>query len=99
MPSVTIDVRQDDIDNALRDRRLKSRRASFCPVARAACRALDLPLGSVKVGSSSLSIWGWQDHDFLCVAATKKLTHAIQQFDKGYGMRPGRYRLTFQLMR
>jgi hypothetical protein len=93
MPSVTIVVLQEDIDRALRDRRLRSRRASFCPVARAACRALGLALGNVKVGSSSIRIWGCKDHDFLCVAASKKLASAIQRFDKGHGMRPGRFRI------
>jgi hypothetical protein len=94
MPYVTIDVLQDDIDTALKDRRLRSRCASFCPIARAACRALGLALGSVKVGSSSISIWGWKDHIFLCMAATQKLAWAIQRFDTEGGMRPDRFRLT-----
>jgi hypothetical protein len=63
-------------------------------VARAACRALGLALGNVKVGSRTVSIWGWKDHTVLCIAATKKLAGAIQRFDKDGGMRPDRFRLT-----
>ena len=70
MPYVTIEVLQDDIERALRDRRLRSRPATFCPVARAACRALGLALGNVQVGGNTISIWGWKDHDYLRVIAT-----------------------------
>jgi hypothetical protein len=97
MPYLTIDVLQEDIDRALRDRRLRSRRGAVCPVARAACRALGLALGNVKVGPSSMSIWGWKDHTFLCIAATKKLAGAIQRFDKEGGMHPDSFRITFTL--
>jgi len=58
IPCVTIVVLQDDIDGALRDRRLRSRPATFCPVAPAACQTLGLALGNVRIGGNTLSIWG-----------------------------------------
>ena len=90
---VTIEVLQDDIDRALRGRRYRARPATFCPVARAACRALGLALGNVKVGGRSISIWGWQDQDFLCVATTKKLERAVTRFDREKQMQPDRFRI------
>jgi hypothetical protein len=57
MPYVTIEVLQEDIDHALRDRRLRSRPDRFCPVARAACRALGLALGNVRIGGNTISVW------------------------------------------
>jgi hypothetical protein len=97
MPYVTIDVLQEDIDRALRDRRLRSRRGAVCPVARAACRALGLALGNVKVGPSSMSIWGWKDHDFVCIPVTQKIARAVATFDRQRNMPPDRFRMTLTL--
>ena len=92
MPYVTIEVLQDDIDGALRDHRLRSRPATFCPVARAACRALGLALGNVKVGGNTLSIWGWKDHGYLYVTATKKLDQVVTMVDRERQMQPASFR-------
>jgi hypothetical protein len=40
MPGMTVVVLQEDIDEALADPRLGNARAQYCPVARAAGRAL-----------------------------------------------------------
>jgi hypothetical protein len=93
MPYVTIEVLQDDVDSALRDRRLRSHPASFCPVARAACRALGLVLGNVRVGGNTLSIWGWKAHDYLYITATKKLEQAVTRFDREREMEPASFRI------
>lgn len=92
MPYVTIQVLQEDIDRALRDRRLRSRPATFCPVARAACRALGLALGNVKVGGNTLSIWGWKENDYLSITTTKKLEQAVTRFDRERQMEPASFR-------
>ena len=96
MPYVTIDVLQDDIESALRDRRLRSRPATFCPVARAACRALGLALGNVQVGGDTISIWGWKEHDYLHVLATQKIERAVTRFDREKKMQPGSFRLNLK---
>jgi hypothetical protein len=70
MSYVTIDVLQEDIDRALRDRRLRSRPDTFCPVARAACRAMGLALGNVRIGGNTISIWDWKGYDYLDITAT-----------------------------
>ena len=93
MPYVTINVLQDDIERALRDRRLRSRPDTFCPVARAVCRAFGLALGNVKVGGNTLSIWGWKDYEYLRVVTTKKLERAVTRFDRDKQMHPGRFRI------
>jgi hypothetical protein len=93
MPSVTIDVRQDDIDRALRDRRRLSRPATFCPIARATCRTLGLVLGNVQVSGDVISFWGWKDDDYLRVTTTKKLEHAVTTFDREQKMPPNRFRI------
>jgi hypothetical protein len=93
MPYVTIDVLQDDIDRALRDRRLRARPATFCPVARAACRALDLVLGNVQVSGDVISLWGWKGSEYLRVATTHKLERAVMTFDREQKMRPNRFRI------
>ena len=96
MPYVTIEVTQEDIDRALRDRRLRARPDRVCPVARATCRALGLALGNVRVGGNTLSIWGWKEYDYLDVAATKKLEQAITNFDRARQMRPGNFRINLK---
>jgi hypothetical protein len=93
MPSVTIEVLQEDIDQALRDRRLRSRPDRFCPVARAACRALGLALGNVRVGGNTISIWGWKEYEYLSVTATKKLEQAVTRFDRARQMQPASFRI------
>ena len=93
MPYMTIDVLQDDIESALRDRRLRSRPAMFCPVARATCRALRLALGNVQVVGNTISIWGWKDHHYLRVIATQTLERAVTRFDRERTMQPGSFRI------
>lgn len=93
MPYVTIEVLQEDIDRALRDRRLRSRPDRFCPVARAACRALGLALGTVRVGGNTISIWDWKGHDYLYVTTTQKLERAVTRFDRERQMQPGSFRI------
>ncbi len=93
MPYVTIEVLQEDIDRALRDRRLRSRPDRFCPVARATCRALGLALGTVRIGGNTISIWGWKGYDYLDITATKKLEQAVTSFDRARQMQPGNFRI------
>ena len=93
MAYVTIEVLQDDLERALRDRRLRSRPATFCPVARAACRALGLVLGNVRVVGNTISIWGWKNYDYLRVTATQKLARAVARFDRERTMQPGGFRI------
>jgi hypothetical protein len=93
MPYVTIDVLQEDIDRALRDHRRRSRPATFCPVARAACRALGLVLGNVQVSGDVISIWGWKDHEYLRIATSRKLERAVITFDREKQMQPNRFRV------
>jgi hypothetical protein len=93
MPYVTIEVLQDDIDRALLDRRLRARPATFCPVARAACRALDLVLGNVQVAGDAISIWGWKEYDYFRVTTTHKIERAVTRFDRERTMQPGRFRI------
>ena len=83
----------EDIERALRDRRYRARPATFCPIARALCRALGLALGSVKVGGNSLSLWGWKDHEYLRVSATKKIERAVTTFDREQQMQPSSFRI------
>jgi hypothetical protein len=96
MPYVTIEVLQEDIDRALRDRRLRARPDRVCPVARATCRALGITLGNVQVGGNTLSIWGWKDHDYLDVAATQKLERAVARFDRERQMHPESFRINLK---
>jgi hypothetical protein len=93
MPYVTIEVLQEDINRARRDRRLRSRPDRFCPVARAACRALGLALGNVRVGGDTISIWGWKEYEYLSVTATQKLERAVTRFDRARQMQPGSFRI------
>ena len=93
MPYVTIEVLQEDIDRALRDRRLRARPDRFCPVARAACRTLGLALGNIRIGGNTISIWGWEGYEYLDVTATKKLEQAVTRFDREQQMKPGGFRL------
>jgi hypothetical protein len=93
MPYVTIEVLQEDIDRALRDRRLRSRPDRFCPVARAACRALGLALGTVRIGGNTISIWDWKGYEYLDVTATQKLERAVTTFDRARKMQPGSFRI------
>ena len=96
MPYVTIEVLQEDIDRALRDRRLRARPDRFCPVARAACRALGLALGNVRVGGNTISIWGWKDYDYLYITATQKLDRAVTKFDREQQMQPASFRINLK---
>jgi hypothetical protein len=93
MAYVTSDVLQDDLERALRDRRLRARPATCCPVARAACRALGLALGNVQVGGDAISLWGWKEHDYLRVTTTQKLERAVTRFDREKKMQPDSFRL------
>ena len=96
MPYVTIEVLQEDIDRALRDRRLCSHPDRFCPVARAACRALGLALGNVGIGGNTISIWDWKGYDYLYVTATQKLEQAVASFDRARQMQPGSFRINLK---
>jgi len=93
MPYVTIEVLQDDIDRALQDRRLRSRPATFCPVARAASRALGLALGNIRIGGNTISIWDWKGYAYLYVTATQKLERTVANFDRARQMQPGSFRI------
>jgi hypothetical protein len=93
MPYVTIEVLQEDIDRARRDRRLRSRPDRFCPVARATCRALGLALGNVRIGGNTISIWGWKGYGYLSITATQKLERAVARFDRARQMQPGSFRI------
>ena len=93
MPYVTIEVLQEDIDRALRDRRFRSRPDRFCPVARAACRVFGLAHGTVRVGGNTISIWGWKGYDYLYVTTTQKLEQAVTSFDRERQMQPGSFRI------
>jgi hypothetical protein len=95
MPYVMIEVLHEDIDRALRDRRLRSRPDRFCPVARATCRALGLTLGNVQVGGNTISIWGWKEYEYLQVTATKKFEQAVTRFDRERQMQPANFRINF----
>ena len=90
---VTIEVVQEDIDRVLRDRRLRARPDRFCPVARAACRALGLALGNVRIGGNTISVWGWKDYDYLYLPSTKKARRAVPG-STANGMQPA----SFQIM-
>jgi hypothetical protein len=96
MPYVTIEVLQDDIHRALRDRRLRSAPAIFCPVARAVCRALGLALGNVKAGGNTISIWDWKGYEYLSVTATRKLEDAVTRFDRERQMQPDSFRINLK---
>jgi hypothetical protein len=93
MPYVTIEVLQEDIDRALRDRRLRSRPDRFCPVARAACRALGLALGNIRIGGNTISIWDWKGYDYLYVTATQKLERTVARFNRQRQMQPSSFRI------
>jgi hypothetical protein len=93
MPYVTIEVLQGDIDRALRDRRLRSRPDRYCPVARAACRALGIALGTVRIGGNTISLWDWKGYDYLDITATQKLERAVTRFDRARQMQPGSFRI------
>jgi hypothetical protein len=93
MPYVTLEVLQEDIDRALRDRRLRARPDRFCPVARPACRASGLALGNIRIGGNTISIWGWKGYDYLDVTATQKLERAVTRFDRERQMQPGSFRI------
>ena len=97
MPYVTIEVLQEDIDRALRDRRLRARPDRFCPVARAACRALGLTLGNIRIGGNTISIWDGKGYGYLDVTATKKLEQAVTGFDRARQMQPGSFRINLKL--
>jgi hypothetical protein len=92
-----IEVLQEDIDRALRDRRLRARPATFCPVARAACRALGLALGNVRVAGDAISIWGWKGYEHLRVPTTHTLERAVTRFDRERTMQPDRFRIRLDL--
>jgi hypothetical protein len=93
MPYVTIEVLQEDIDRARRDRRLRARPDRFCPVARAACRALGLALGTVRIGGNTISIWGWKGYEYLDITATQQLERAVTRFDRARQIQPGSFRI------
>jgi hypothetical protein len=56
---VTVRVRADDITGALQDARLARHPAHYCPVARALCRVLAVPLGWVTIGPSNVDCEAW----------------------------------------
>jgi hypothetical protein len=93
MSYVTIEVLQEDIDRARRDRRLRARPDRFCPVARATCRTLGLALGNVRIGGHTISIWDWKGYDYLDITATQKLERAVARFDRARQMQPGSFRI------
>ena len=93
MPYVTIEILQEDIDRALRDRRLRSHPDRVCPVARAACRALGLALGNVRIGGNTLSVWDWKGYEYLAITATQKLERAVTRFDRARQMQPDSFRI------
>jgi hypothetical protein len=96
MPYVTIEVLQEDVDETRGDPRFQGSRARFCPVARATCRALGLPLGPISVGAASLSIWGRKDQAYLEATTSTSLAREIARFDHERHMKPATYRIILE---
>jgi len=93
---VTVRVRADDITGALQDARLARHPAHYCPVARALCRALAVPLGWVTIGPSNVDCEAWQGYGPVEGILPPQVTAAIDRFDRGRVMQPFAFQVQLQ---
>lgn len=92
-PCLTVRVSAEDIAAALQDARLDTPLAQYCPVARALCRALDVPLGHVTVGPYNVDCEGWEGRGAVEALLPPHVTKAIAYFDRRRAMSPLVFRI------
>jgi hypothetical protein len=86
-------VLREDIDDALADPRLRFSRDDYCPVARAASRAMEMPLGTVAVDGVVVQCAKWKDASAVAGSLPKKARVHIERFDAGNEMKPFSFRV------
>lgn len=93
LSGLTVRMTAEDIAVALQDARLERCPAQYCPVARAFCRALEVPLGYVTVGPYNVDCEAWEGRGAVEAFLPPHVTAAIASFDRRRVMPP----LTFQV--
>jgi hypothetical protein len=90
---LTVRVGADDIAAALQDLRLAQQPAQRCPVARAVCRALQVPLGHVAIGPYNLDCEAQHGRGPLQAFLPSRVRLAIDAFDRWRIMSPFVFRI------
>ncbi len=93
LSGLTVRMTAEDIAVALQDARLERYPARYCPLARAFCRALEVPLGHVTVGPYNVDCEAWEGRGAVEAFLPPHVTAAIASFDRRRVMPP----LTFQV--
>ena len=88
----TILVTLVDIKNALSDSLHNPHHPAYCPVARAACRNLSIPLGRLEVYSDEIVIWGRNEVEPpMRVSTPQDVVKQISRFDQTGVIEPFRF--------
>jgi hypothetical protein len=94
MAWVTAVVLRDDVEQAVRSIQIGHHAATHCPIARALCRVLGLPLGHVAVAYDVIEVYDWKEYELVEGVPTRKMVRAMERFDETGGMTPAAFRIT-----
>jgi hypothetical protein len=93
MPWVTAVVLRDDVEQAVKAVQGGYHAMADCPIARALCRALAVPLGHVAVASDVIEVYDWKAYELVEGVPTTKMVRAMERFDDTGQMTPSRFRI------
>jgi hypothetical protein len=96
MPWITAVVLQEDVENARRVKNVSDSERVHCPLERALCRALALPLGHVCATYDRIEVYQWKDHELVEGVPTKKMRLAMERFDRTGHMTAAPFRITLK---
>ncbi len=95
IPWITAVVLREDVEHAMQAVQTGHYAMTHCPLARALCRALALPLGHVSV-SHIVEVYDWKEYEQIRGVATKKMIRAMEQFDDTGEMKPSLFRIKLE---
>jgi hypothetical protein len=96
MPWITAVVLREDVEQAVQAINAGYNTTIHCPIARALCRALGLPLGDVAVEYDLVEVYDWKGYDFVEGVPTKKMRRAMARFDATGEMKPSLFRIKLE---
>jgi hypothetical protein len=96
MPWITAVVLREDVEHTLRAMQAGSHDIPSCPLERALCRAMALPLGHVSVAYDLVQAYEWKAYAYAEGIPTKKMTRAMKWFDETGEMTPALFRIKLE---
>jgi hypothetical protein len=96
MPWITAVVLREDVENTLRAMKAGSHEITYCPIERALCRAMALPLGNIAATYDGIEVRDWKACERIRGVPTKKMIRAMESFDETGEMKPSLFRIKLE---